>query len=209
MAKLPRPRLPLPALTPSAFATLRKGTRIWRVYRTASRHPASWDALRHFGPVAVGRFDHQAPPPHDDPDRGILYGSADHGDAAIVEAFQDTRLIDRVLDSPWLVAFELTRDVTALDLRGPWTTLAGASQAIASGRRDTAQAWSRAIYEAYPTVAALLYPSAMAGRATNVAVYERAGDALPKQPLIHVPLAHPGLEASLNRIATTFGYDLR
>jgi hypothetical protein len=131
------------------------------------------------------------------------------GDAAIVEAFQDGRLIDRVLDSPWLVAFQLTRDVTALDLRGRWPTVAGASQAVASGRRDIAQAWGRAIYEAYPTVGALLYPSAMAGGATNVAVYERGRGALPKQPRLHVPLAHPGLEASLNRIATTFGYDLR
>jgi len=129
--------------------------------------------------------------------------------AAIVEVFQDARLIDRVLDSPWLVAFELTRDVTALDLRGPWPTVAGASQAIASCRRDTAQAWSRAIYEAYPTVGALISPSAMAGGATNVAVFERSRDALPKQPRLHVPLAHPGLEASLSRIATTFGYDLR
>lgn len=196
-------------MTPSAFAVLPTGTRLWRVYRTAGRHPASWDTFRHFGPVAVGRFDHQAPPPHDDPDRGILYGAVSRGDAAIVEAFQDTRLIDRVLDSPWLVAFELTRDVAALDLRGPWPTLAGTSQAIASGRRDTAQAWSRAIYEAYPTAGALLYPSAMAGGATNVAVYERALDVLPNQPLLHVPLAHPGLEASLNRIATAFGYDLR
>ena len=194
---------------PSELATLGAGARIWRVYRTAGRHPASWNSFRHFGPVAGGRFDHQAPPPHDDPDRGILYGTMSRGDAAIVEAFQDARLIDRVLDSPWLVAFDLTREVTALDLRGPWPTVAGASQAIASGRRDTAQAWSRAIYQAYPTVGALSYPSAMAGGATNVAMYERASDAFPKQPRLHVPLAHPGLEASLNRIATTFGYDLR
>jgi len=49
----------------------------------------------------------------------------------------------------------------------------------------------------------------MAGAATNVAVYERGRDALPTRPLLNVPLAHPGLEASLNRIAATFGYDLR
>lgn len=196
-------------MPPSAFTVLPAGTRIWRVYRTAGRHPASWDTFRHVGPVAVGRFDHQAPPPHDDPDRGILYGALIRGDAAIVEAFQDARLIDRVQDSPWLAAFELARDAAALDLGGPWPTLAGASQAIASGRRDTAQAWSREIYAAYPTVDALLYPSAMAGGATNVAVYERGRDALPKQPLLNMPLAHPGLEVSLNRIAMTFGYDLR
>jgi len=196
-------------MPPSAFAVLPAGTRVWRVYRTAGRHPASWDTFRHFGPVAVGRLDHQAPPPHDDPDRGILYGAVNRGDAAIVEAFQDARLIDRVQDSPWLVALELTRDIAALDLGGRWPTLAGASQAIASGRRDTAQAWSRAIYEDYPTVGTLLYSSAMAGGATNLAVYERGRDALPTRPLLNVPLAHPGLEASLNRIAATFGYDLR
>jgi len=38
---------------------------------------------------------------------------------------------------------------------------------------------------------------------------ELARAVLRLMPRLHVPLAHPGLEASLNRIATTFGYDLR
>lgn len=41
---------------------------------------------------------------------------------------------------PWVVGFELELDLVALDLSGLWPTRAGASMAIATGRRDTAQA---------------------------------------------------------------------
>ena len=84
------PRLPLPEATSDEITTLEPGTRIWRVYRAASLHRASWSTFRHYGPVAIGRFDHQEPPPHEDEDRAILYGSLD-GPAAVVEAFQDAR----------------------------------------------------------------------------------------------------------------------
>lgn len=209
MAKLPRPRLPLPVITASDLTAVDEGTAIWRVYRTAGSHPAAWDTFRFYGPVAVGRFDHQVPPTHDDTDRGILYGALE-GYTAVVEAFQDGRVIDRFRDSPWLVAFELERNLLALELRGSWPTMAGASQAIASGRRDVAQAWSREIFDAYPDVQGLLYSSAMAGGgATNIALYERAETKLPAMPLLHVPLAHPGLESDLNRIAAKYGYGLR
>lgn len=118
-------------------------------------------------------------------------------------------MIDRFRDAPWIVAMDLEHPVVALDLRGPWPTRAGAGQAIASGRRDTAQAWSRAISDSYTAVAALLDRSAIAGGSTNVAVYERAAGALPPRPAIHLPLSHPGLESALTRIADRFGYDLR
>jgi hypothetical protein len=101
------------------------------------------------------------------------------------------------------------RDVALLDLRGAWPTRAGASQAISSGPRNRARAWSREIYRAYPSVAGLVYPSAMAGASANIALYERAASSVPAHPILHVPLTHPGLDGALNRIADRFNYKLR
>jgi hypothetical protein len=49
----------------------------------------------------------------------------------------------------------------------------------------------------------------MSGGSANLALYERARGALPAHPLVNVPLAHPGLQAALSRIADRFGYGLR
>jgi hypothetical protein len=208
VSKLPWPPPSLPA--GSAGHTVVEGSsRVWRVYRAGGRHPVSWNTFRTFGPVANGRFDHQLPPPSDQPDRGILYGALQDAAAAIVEAFQDTRTIDRAHEDPWLVAFELASALAVLDLAGSWPTQAGASQAIATGRRDVARAWGRSIYAAYPDINGLVYPSAMAGGAMNLAIYERGAPALPARPVLNVPLSHPGLARPINRIAATYGYDLR
>ena len=169
----------------------------------------SWNTFRTYGPVANGRFDHHLLPPGDQPGRGILYGALRDAAAAIAEAFQDTRTIDRMHEDPWLVAFALRADLAVLDLAGSWPTRAGASQAIATGRRDIAQAWSRSIYAAYPEIDGLVYPSAMVGGATNVAIYERGTPTLPGRPGLNIPLSHPGLARSISRIADTYGYDLR
>jgi len=205
VAKLPDPQLPLPRPSTDEVLTLDEGQRVWRVYRAGGGHPVTWSTFRTFGPVATGRFDHHEPPAHDDPNRGIMYGSLDIP-GAIAEAFGDTRLIDRWHDGPWLVGFELDLDLVLLDLRGPWPTRAGTSQAIATGRRDRAQAWSRAIHAAFPDVHGLLYRSAMAGGSTNIALYERAVAGIPRHPILHLPLSHAGLEVALDRVANRFGY---
>jgi hypothetical protein len=158
--------------------------------------------------VATGRFDHQEPPPHNDLDRWILYAALDIA-GALAEAFQDTRVIDRDRYEPWLAGFELELDLVTLDLSRLWPTRAGASQAIATGRRDRAQEWSRRIYDAYADVHALLYRSSMAGGSMNLAFYERAGDSLPFSPRFHAPLSHPGLGLPLQRQAARLGYSLR
>ncbi len=207
-AKLPPHPPSLPRLRASDIRTLAGGSLCWRVYRAGGEHPGRWNELRRYGPTATGRFDHQEPPPHDDPARGILYVARD-AMAALAEAFQDTRTIDRRRQEPWLVAFELTADVTALDLTRLWPTRAGASQAIATGRRVTAQAWSRAIYRTYPGVAALVYRSSMAGSSVNVALYERASAEISSVPVVHLPLTHPGLALPLERAASKLGYGLR
>jgi hypothetical protein len=206
--KLPPPPRQLPRLLARDRRTFPAGTLCWRVYRAGGPHPATWDAFRHHGPTASGRFDHQEPPPHDDPTRAISYVALD-AIGALAESFQGARLIDRRRQAPWLVGFELAEAIDLLDLTRLWPTRAGASQAIATGRRSTAQAWSRAIYRDYPQVVGLLYRSAMAGGSTNLALYERALGALPKRPTVHLPLTHPGLRLPLARAAEKLGYGLR
>jgi RES domain len=160
VGKLPYPpaRLVIPALS----ITIEEGTLLWRVYRAGGRHPMTWNGFRSFGPIATGRFDHHGLPPSEDPVRAMYYAS-DSAAGAIVETFQDSRFIDRLDREPWIVAFELRDDFVGLDLTGAWPTLAGASQAISSGRRDIARAWSRLIWGEYEDVDGLWYPSAMAG----------------------------------------------
>jgi hypothetical protein len=207
-AKLPPPPPSLPRLRASDIRTLPAGSRCWRVYRAGGQHPSRWNELRYYGPTATGRFDHQEPPPHEDRARAILYVAHD-AIAALAEAFQHTRTIDRRRQEPWLVAFELTAEVAALDLTRLWPTRAGASQAIATGRTVTAQAWSRAIYRAYPDIAALAYRSSMAGSSINIALYERASAGISAIPVVHLPLTHPGLALPLARAASKLGYGLR
>jgi RES domain-containing protein len=173
----------------------------------------AWNEFRHFGPTATGRFDHQEPPPHDDRTRSILYVGLDVI-AAVAESFQETRLIDRRRQEPWLVGFELVAPqgqagLSTLDLTRLWPTRAGASQAIATGRRPTAQAWSRLIYRSYPNLAGVLYRSSMAGGSLNLALYERGLPAIPPSPVVHLPLTHPGLALPLARLASRLGYLLR
>ena len=206
--KLPLPPPELPKLLLRDRKAFAAGTLCWRVYRTGSPHPMTWRDFRHHGPTASGRFDHQEPPPHDDPVRAISYVSLDIL-GALAEAFQAGRLVDRRRQAPWLVGFELVETLDLLDLTRLWPTRAGASQAIATGRRATAQAWSRAVYRSYPSLAGLLYRSSMAGGSANLALYERALPAIPARPTIHLPLTHPGLSLPLARAAARLGYGLR
>ena len=208
MPKLPRPPAALPPLRPSDTRALERGLLIWRIYRAAGSHSTAWNDFRYHGPVPTGRFDHQEPPPHDDPDRGILYAALDIT-GALAEAFQDTRTIDRDRHEPWLVGFELAVDLLALDLTRLWPTRVGANQAIATGRRHVAQESSRRIYHAYAGVQALRYRSSMAGGSINLAFYERATQCLPFGPRFHAPLTHPGLAIPLQRTAAHLGYSLR
>lgn len=207
MAKLPAPPAALPGRHIDESRTLDEGVLVWMVYRAGGLYPSSWDRLRYHGPIATSRFDHQEPPVHDDPTRGILYAGLDVT-AALAEAFQDTRTVDRFRDEPWLVGFDLAVDLVTLDLAGLWPTRVGASQGISSGRRDTARAWSRRIYEDYRDIGGLHYPSSMAGGSFNLAIYERAAGSIPPLPRFHSPLSHPGLAVPLMRICAKIGYSL-
>ena len=96
----------------------------------------TWQEFRDYGPTSA-RFDHHLEPARVQ-DRAILYAST-QAPTCNVEVFQETRLIDRTRNEPWLVDFEVEREVSLLDLTSSWVTRAGASGAIDSGPRPRAR----------------------------------------------------------------------
>ncbi len=207
MVKFPEPpsAAALAAIPPIIHA-VSGATRLWRIYFSGGVHPIAWNNFRHYGPISTSRFDAHHPPSAEQ-DRGILYGAV-HGETTFAECFQETRVIDRRRRAPWLVAFDLGRPVTLLDLTGSWPTRAGASIAINSGPRSRARRWSQRIYEAFPRVEGLWYASSMDGNRPAVALYERAMDAIPGRPVFHRALADPALDPIVIRAAERFNYGI-
>jgi hypothetical protein len=206
VAKLPAapPRGALAARLPPRIKSLARGTVLWRIYHRGSAHPAAWNRFRHFGPVPTMRFDHHSLPPREQP-RGIIYAAL-RVYTCFAEVFQETRTIERHRGDPWLVGLGLARSVSLLDLTGTWPTKAGASMALSAGRRDRARAWSARIYEDYPAVQGLYYPSSMDGNQPAVALYERTAGALPARPVFHRALEDPALSAAVAAAAALFNY---
>jgi hypothetical protein len=204
--KFPEPPADLAARLPPRLHRLPAGTELWRVYFRGGRHPGVWNGWRAYGPVPGGRFDHHEPPPRPQP-RAILYAAAD-GVTGLAEVFQAARVIDATTHQPWLVGFSLGEELTLLDLTGTWPTAAGASMAISAGPRPRAQRWSRAIYEAYPGVQGLWYPSSMHANRPAAALYERARPAVAATPFFHRALADPLLADLLAWAAEALGYGL-
>ncbi|MHB8296033.1 MAG: RES family NAD+ phosphorylase [Acidimicrobiales bacterium] len=209
MAKLPRPPGPddlAERAGPPDVAQLGPGHLLARIYRGAGSYPCAWGTFRHYGPVGTARFDHHFSPAREQ-ERAIYY-AADTLQTAVAEAFGAMRVVDRCLGDPWLAAFRLTRPVRLCDLSGTWPTRAGAIQAISTGRRDLARAWSRAIYDAFPDLDGLLYRSSMDGAGVAVALWERASDAMPARPALNIALSHPGLLDVLGVACERLGYRL-
>jgi len=206
LPKFPEPPPPeeLAKVVPE-LRVLAPGAEVWRLYRRGGRHPNLWSTFRAYGPTHA-RFDHHLPPPSVQ-ERKVLY-AAEHGPTCLVEVFQDTRVIDRAARSPWLVAFATARELTLLDLTGPWPTRAGTSMALATGPRPRARRWARAIHDAYPSVEGLYYPSSMAANRPALALFERAESALPRAPLFHRPLTDPALLTVLKKVSREYGYGL-
>ena len=210
MAKVPEPP-PVAELrrVPPVVATLRAGTKLWRIYFRDGSYPATWDQMRYNGPVEGARFDHHLDPPGAQY-RGILYAAT--GDDAIAtciaEVFQDTRLVDTRRNEPWLAAFALIEDVLLLDLTGKWPTRARASANINSGPRPRCQRWSSTIYDSYPDLGGLYHASSMNGNEPAVALYERVAKALPRLPVLNRPLSDAPLLTPIERIAAELGYDV-
>lgn len=188
-------------------AVLGEGTLLFRVYFQGGEHPGSWDEFRSFGPLAGARFDHHPSPQRDHPELGILYGAWDVK-TCVAEVFQETRNISLRRRSPWLVGFELTHNVRLLDLLGNWPTRMGSSTEISSGRRSVVRGWSKDIHAAFPELHGVLYGSSMNAYRGAVAFYERGASSLPKRPVLHEPLSHPGLRDDLERYKDDLGFGL-
>jgi hypothetical protein len=205
VAKFPEPPAPRDVPVPSGaeLRSLPAGTPLWRVYFRGGPHSAVWNQFRHFGPTSA-RFDHHEPPLRTQT-RGILYAAA-RGPTCLAEVYQDTRTIDVRRREPWLVEFELVREVVLLDLTSRWVTRAGASAAIATGSRPRARRWSQVLYQALPQIHGLFYPPSMDPEGTAIALWERAADAVPSQPRTHRALADPILLGAVREAARAFGY---
>ena len=208
MPKLPDPpsATELAHRVPARIVTLAAGSELWRIYFQGTAYPTHWGSFRHYGPLLSARFDHHLSPSREQ-ERGILY-AATAIVTCVAEVFQDKRLIDTHDRLPWLVGFQLRRDVSVLDLTGNWPTAAGTSMLISAGRRDRARAWSRAIYDAYPHVEGLRYCSSMYANQPAVALYERAVDSIDPSPIFHRELADPSLLDPLRRFAAELRYGL-
>lgn len=215
MPALGPPARPLPPLRSADTTRVGTAEHIWRIYRQRGGHPNDWNRFRFYGPLATGRFDPHLPPPTIQ-DRGALYGSvrrpprtgAPALHACLAEAFQDTRTIDSRDRDPWIVAFAPTAPLTLLDLASGWTTRVGGHQSLASGPRDVAREWARAIYDDYPHLDGIHYPAANYGPGHNLVLFDRAQALMPANPRFHRPLADPGLRPILDHAADLLGYAL-
>jgi hypothetical protein len=205
LPKFPEPPRDLAAVTPE-WREVPAGTLLWRVYARGGAHPGAWNGFRHHGPVGTARFDHHLPPPREQ-ERAVLYAALDVP-TCLAEAFQATRTIHRTRREPWLVGFRMAAPLHLLDLHSAWPTRAGASMAIASGRRDRARRCSQAIYAACRAAQGLWYSSSMYAGRPCVALYERGESALPARPSLHLALADPRLDVPLQHIAADIHYRL-
>lgn len=215
--------LPDPSRFPSRLLkahvlVLPAGSLLGRIHTTAGSYPTSWQEFRFFGPTG-SRFDHQPPPRRVHPVRGILYAATASTDAAgdpvpvlrtcLAEVFQTRQIVDLSRDAPFYVLFRSTRALRLLDLAdSDWVTRAGGNAAISSGLRATARQWSRAIYRAYPTLDGIQYPCSQVPPARSIALYERAQDAIPARPQVHLPLTHGALRPEIEIYADELGLGL-
>lgn len=180
----------------------------WRVHKTEGDHVLAWNALRTFGPLM--RFDPHRLPRSEDPGRGAWYGASTPG-AALAEAFQVDRVIDRARCQPYLTGLSFTRQLSVLDLAadsaGAWTTRVGGTYAISTGPHIVTQSWARAIVEAFPDLDGLRYNSRFAG-SPCIALFAPASAAMPERPKLSLPLTHPALAARIAGAAKRVGYSV-
>ncbi|MDD4866076.1 MAG: RES family NAD+ phosphorylase [Mycobacterium sp.] len=175
----------------------------WRIHRTEGALVLPWTGFRSFGPIL--RFDPHPLPQGEDPERSVWYG-ASSPDAALGEAFQVDRTIDRRRGRPYLTALSFVRQLTVVDVAadslGAWITRAGGTFAISTAPHAGTQQWARHIAAAFPDLDGIRYNSRFAG----LALFTPARSAMPVRPQLSLPLDHPGLSARLAGAAKRLGY---
>lgn len=222
MAKLPYAPHDPSSLPPPRTKVLSAGATLYRIYPRGGEHPTGWATFRTFGPLPGARFDpHPGAPGHGrDPTpaecapTGVIYAACGTPESqegiitALAEVFQNTRVIDRFTNEPWLCAFRLAGDLELADLTGKWPTRAGASANISSGPKNRARSWSRLLYRAFPHLAGLFYTSSMNPPHPSVALFERAQGSLPHRPSLNTPLSNPDLYDRLAYASEELNYIL-
>lgn len=198
--RLPPPPEALPSLEAEDLTTLSPGTLLVRLHRLGPPHPMPADGLRTCGPHPErGRFDPHPPGlgPREHPGCGVAYLATEDStvtqsalptvdgvfaprnalDVAVAEMAQTARTLV-VDDGLWLSVLELAAPLELLDIRSSWTQRTGAGLHLATAPHHRAQAWARAIREAYPLLPGLLYPPSTGGRGTAVVLWQPAARAL-------------------------------
>jgi hypothetical protein len=186
--------------------TIEPSEKWWRVHRTDCEYVLAWNGFRTFGPLL--RFDPHPEPKGDYPERAVWYGGSSPG-AALAEAFQAGRTIDRVRESPYLTSLRFARKLRLLDLAvdsaGAWPTRAGGTFAMSTAPHAITPRWARAVVEAFPTLDGMRYNSRFGGKAC-VVLFRPAVTAMPLRPHTSHPLSHPGLAKRIARVADRLGY---
>ena len=186
--------------------TVRRTETWWRVHRTEGEHVLAWNEFRTYGPLL--RFDPHPEPVGEHAKHGVWYGGGVPG-AALAEAFQADRTIDRVREAPYLTALQFTRELSLLDVAadslGAWPTRAGGTFAMSTAPHAITQRWARVIVDAFPTLEGMRYNSRFAGKACMV-LFVTAAAAMPERPVTSHPLTHPGLAKRIAGVAERLGY---
>jgi hypothetical protein len=186
--------------------TIRRSETWWRVHRTECEHVLAWNEFRAYGPVL--RFDPQPEPAGEYPDYGVWYGACDPG-AALAEAFQCDRTIDRAREAPYLTGLRFIKELRLLDVaaesKGAWPTRAGGTFAMSTAPHAITQRWARAIVGAFPDLEGMSYNSRFAGK-TCIVLFPPATAAMPARPVSSNPLTHPGLAKRIAGVAERVGY---
>ena len=186
--------------------TVRRSEIWWRVHRTEGDHVLAWNEFRTYGPLL--RFDPHPEPEGEHPGHGVWYGGSVPG-AALAEAFQQDRTIDRIRGAPYLTGLRFTRQLHLLDVAtdsaGAWPTRAGSNFAMSTAAHAITQRWARAIVGAFPDLDGIRYNSRFAGHAC-MALFAPAAAALSERPVSSQPLSHPGLAKRIASVADRVGY---
>ena len=188
--------------------TLPAGSLLARIHFTTGPHPAAWNTWRTHGPLAIGRFDPHPLPITNHRVHGVIYASLadaqfDPMTHCLAEVFQRDRTIALHRGTPTFTLFEISREVSLLDLR---------AQHASSEGRSTTHVWARDAYRDTPPADGVLYPTGLAARPgvdaamTSVCLWKRRRSCLPPQPIFSRPLADASLRGAVELAATQLNY---
>lgn len=208
----------LPPLQPKHFKVITTGDVLGRIYFCSGKYRRRWNEFRTYGP-ARGRFDHHPPPPGEHPNRAIIYWACQGGEPSdilatcLLECFQDKRVVNRHENDPHFAMYRPRRALHLLDLSSVWIAAAKGNAAISCGSREMAREWSRSIHRLYSIgtdgqIDGVWYQCSLLPSRYCLALYEKAVDAFPPDPIIDVALADSAFDDFMEDELPGLGLDL-